>query len=100
MNDAIRHAIAPAGLPERTLKRRFKAATGMPLIDYLQNLRIEAGKEMLETTNVAVDEISAEVGYGDASFSRRLFKRLVGLTPLAYRRLFGGQQLALPACRE
>jgi transcriptional regulator GlxA family with amidase domain len=36
-----------------------------------------------------VEEISAAVGYADSSFFRRLFKRLAGLTPVAYRRMFG-----------
>jgi transcriptional regulator GlxA family with amidase domain len=58
------------------------------LIDYLQNLRIEHGKQLLETTNLAVEEVSAASGYGDASFFRRLFRRRVGLTPGAYRRVF------------
>jgi transcriptional regulator GlxA family with amidase domain len=88
-DDALGRAVHRAGIPERTLKRRFKAATGLAMIDYLQNLRIEAAKDMLETTRTAVDEISAGVGYDDASFFRRLFKRRVGLTPLAYRRMFG-----------
>jgi len=86
--DAIGRATEHAGIPERTLKRRFKAATGVPLIDYLQNLRIEQGKSLLETTDLTVEEISEQVGYADASFFRRLFKRLVGLTPVAYRRTF------------
>jgi transcriptional regulator GlxA family with amidase domain len=95
--DAIGRAVAGAGIPERTLKRRFKSATGIPLIDYLQNLRIEAAKDRLETTQIAVEEISAEVGYSDASFFRRLFKRLVGLTPQAYRRMFGEGAMARAA---
>jgi transcriptional regulator GlxA family with amidase domain len=86
--DAIAQALKAAGIPERTLKRRFKAATGVPLIDYLQNIRIEHGKRLLETTRLPVEEIGARAGYSDASFFRRLFKRLVGLTPLAYRRMF------------
>jgi transcriptional regulator GlxA family with amidase domain len=88
--DAVGRAVEHAGIPERTLKRRFKAATGVPLIEYLQNLRIEYGKELLETSELAVEEISEQVGYADASFFRRLFKRLVGLTPVAYRRMFSG----------
>ncbi len=87
--DALAQAVKAAGIPERTCKRRFKAATGVPLIDYLQNLRIERGKQLLETTELPVEEISAEAGYSDASFFRRLFKRLVGVTPLTYRRMFG-----------
>ncbi len=87
--DAIGKAVKAAGIPERTLKRRFKAATGLPLIDYLQNVRIEHGKQLLETTALPVEEISVQAGYSDVSFFRRLFKRLVGLTPLTYRRIFG-----------
>ena len=91
--EAVGQVVARAaerdGIPERTFKRRFKAATGVPLIDYLQNLRIEHGKQLLETSDLPVEEISAEVGYADASFFRRLFKRLAGLTPAAYRRMFG-----------
>lgn len=87
--DAIARAVKAAAIPERTLKRRFKTATGLPLIDYLQNVRIEHGKHLLETTRLPVEEISIQAGYSDVSFFRRLFKRLVGLTPLAYRRMFG-----------
>ncbi len=87
--DAIVAAVAAAGIPERTLKRRFRAATGVSLIEYLQNLRIEHGKQLLETTDLPVEEVSAEAGYADPSFFRRLFRRRVGLTPGAYRRMFG-----------
>lgn len=92
--DAIGRVVEGSGIPERSLKRRFKAATGVPLIDYLQNLRIEHGKELLQSTRIPVEEISARVGYSDASFFRRLFKRLTGLTPIAYRRMFCGHPAA------
>ena len=77
-----------ANIPERTLKRRFKIAMGSSLIDYLQNLRVEEAKRLLETTEMPVDEISFDVGYEDPSFFRRLFKRRTGLTPSRYRRMF------------
>jgi hypothetical protein len=57
-------------------------------IDHRSGLRIEQAKRLLETTSDPVDEISAAVGYEDASFYRRLFKRLTGLTPGEYRRMF------------
>jgi len=87
-NDALAQVVKFANIPERTLKRRFKAATGTALINYIQNLRIEEAKRLLETTNKAVDEISYKVSYEDLSFFRRLFKRLTGLTPSQYRRMF------------
>jgi len=97
--DALSQAVRASGIPERTLKRRFKAATGIPLIDYLQNLRIEHGKHLLETTGLPVEEISAEAGYSDVSFFRRLFKRLAGTTPLSYRRMFSSF-VSIPSARR
>jgi transcriptional regulator GlxA family with amidase domain len=86
--DAIKQLVSTVSIPERSFKRRFKAATGTTLIEYLQNLRIEEAKQMLETSELPIDEISADVGYLDCSFFRRLFKRLTGLTPSNYRRMF------------
>jgi len=80
--------IEQAGIPERTLKRRFRAATGTTLIEYLQNLRVEAAKRLLESSAMSVDEISNVVGYEDASFFRRLFRRSTGMAPRDYRRMF------------
>ena len=84
----IKQVVERANIPERTLKRRFKAATGSTLIEYLQNLRIEEAKRLLESGQQPVDEISVDVSYEDPSFFRRLFKRRTGLTPSQYRRMF------------
>ena len=70
------------------MKRRFKAATGVALIDYVHNLRVEEAKRLLETGPVPFDEISADLGYENPGFFRRLFKRSTGLTPGQYRRMF------------
>jgi transcriptional regulator GlxA family with amidase domain len=86
--NAVAGAVRHARMPERSLKRRFKAATGLTLIDYLQNLRIEEAKRLLESSERSAEEISFEVGYEDASFFRRLFRRRTGLAPAEYRRIF------------
>ena len=86
--DAIKQVVELSNIPERTLKRRFKTATGATLIEYLQNLRVEEAKRLLESGQMPVDEISIESGYDDPSFFRSLFKRRTGLTPSQYRRLF------------
>lgn len=88
---------AYVGVAERTLKRRFKQATGTTLIDYVQNLRIEEAKRALETSRAPVEEVSFAVGYEDPSFFRRLFKRCVGMTPREYRRMFQGVATWEPA---
>jgi len=84
----IQRVVEQSNVPERTLKRRFKIATGSSLIEHLQNLRVEQAKHLLEAKELPVDEISFVVGYEDPSFFRRLFKRLTGLTPSQYRRMF------------
>lgn len=87
-SSVLQMVVTQAGIPERTLKRRFRTATGTSLIEYVQGLRIEEAKRLLEGGQLSVDDISADVGYEDHSFFRRLFKRLTGLTPSQYRRMF------------
>jgi transcriptional regulator GlxA family with amidase domain len=77
-----------SGLTRRTFSRRFRAATGHRPIDYVQALRIEWARNLLESGSDAVDDIGYTVGYEDPTFFRRLFKRTTGLTPAAYRRKF------------
>lgn len=77
-----------SGLNPRTFARRFRAATGYQPIDYVQALRVEEAKQMLETEELGVDEIAEVVGYDDPASFRRVFKRKAGLTPSAYRRKF------------
>lgn len=79
-----------SGLNPRTFARRFRAATGYQPIDYVQALRVEEAKQMLETSDAGIDEIAADVGYEDSASFRRVFKRKAGLTPAAYRRKFQG----------
>lgn len=74
-----------SGLTERSFKRRFPAATGYTPVEYVQALRIEEAKQMLETEDSGIEEIAALVGYEDPTFFRRLFKRLAGVTPAQYR---------------
>jgi transcriptional regulator GlxA family with amidase domain len=70
------------------------------VIDYLQNLRIEEAKRLLETSERAVDEISYEIGSEDASFFRRLFKRRTGVAPAQYRRAFKPIHRGLPSAEK
>jgi transcriptional regulator GlxA family with amidase domain len=84
----VEELVKRSGLPERTLKRRFTRAAGFAPIAYIQRLRVEEAKRRLERTDLAVDEISWTVGYEDAAFFRRLFKRVTDITPGEYRRKF------------
>lgn len=76
------------GLGARTFKRRFKEATGETPLGYLQQVRIEAAKHLLETTRKPLSEVIWACGYEDVSSFRRLFKRTVGCTMEQYRKRF------------
>lgn len=98
----VRQMVALAGLPERTFKRRFTEATGMSPLEYIHTVRLEEAKQLLEATDLPVEAIAVEVGYQDASFFGRLFRRKAALTPAQYRRRFGAlsarlRQVAEPA---
>jgi transcriptional regulator GlxA family with amidase domain len=88
----VTELVERSGLPERTFKRRFTAATGYSPIAYVQHVRVEEAKRRLERTAEPVDAISYAVGYEDPASFRRLFKRITGVTAGAYRR-----KLQLPA---
>jgi len=77
-----------SGLKPRTFARRFRESTNYQPIEYVQNLRIEMAKNILETQNASIDDISVQVGYEDPASFRRLFKRKVGITPAHYRKKF------------
>jgi transcriptional regulator GlxA family with amidase domain len=73
---------------QRTLIRRFNSALGMPPNTYLQSVRIERARKMLEESDFNVDTVMNRIGYEDASSFRRLFKKKTGLTPTEYRNRF------------
>ena len=77
-----------SGLNGRTFARRFKTATGYAPLDYVQALRTEEAKQMLESGDAGIEEIATAVGYEDPASFRRVFKRRVGMAPAAYRRKF------------
>jgi transcriptional regulator GlxA family with amidase domain len=77
-----------SGMSKRTFERRFKAATGDTPLVYLQRVRIEAAKGMLESRNLSLDEISYRVGYQDSNAFRKIFLRQIGLLPSEYRKRF------------
>jgi len=72
----------------RNIVRRFKQVTGIPPIEYLQNIRIESARKQLEQTNRNVSKIIEHTGYNDPKSFRKAFIKIVGMTPLEYRSKF------------
>lgn len=77
-----------AGMEERTFLRRFHKATGLTSTDYAQRLRVSKARELLQFGSLSVDAIAWEVGYRDLAGFRKVFLRIVGLTPGEYRKRF------------
>ncbi len=88
-------------LTPRTLNRRFKHATGMTPLSYLQSLRIRGAKELLRHSNLTVGDIAWQQGIQDVSYFSQLFRHHSGMSPLQYRaavrgKLFNPEVLARP----
>ncbi|WP_325894715.1 GlxA family transcriptional regulator [Grimontia sp. NTOU-MAR1] len=79
---------------QRTLQRRFLAAVGHTIIQYLQKLRLHHACQLIELTGKGVTEISYEVGYQDISAFRKVFLREFGLTPTEFRKRFSTNRVA------
>lgn len=80
-----------ASLPERTFQRRFVEATGFTPINYVQQLRIEKARGLLEHSRISITEIGYKVGYQDIPAFSRVFRNITGLTAGEYRKRFGVQ---------
>ena len=77
-------------MSRRSLERRFKQATGVTPLGYLQQLRVETAKHLLEEGSQTFNEITYLVGYEDISFFRKVFVKLTGLRPKEYQQRFAG----------
>jgi len=77
-----------ANLEERTFLRRFQKATGMTTTDYCQNLRVGRARELLQFGTLSIERVAWEVGYNDTGAFRKVFTRIVGLSPSEYRSRF------------
>lgn len=79
---------AMANITPRTLNRRFQASVAMRPVEYIQAVRIEQAKRLLELGDVSIKSLADQVGYDDISSFTRLFKRATELTPKEYQDKF------------
>lgn len=68
------------------LSHLFRDELGITFIEYLTRTRVERAKQLLADTNCSVGEVASAVGYDDAGYFSRVFKKLTGMTPAAYRK--------------
>lgn len=77
---------AVVGLSQSHFSRSFKASTGMPPYRWHLNMRIGRAQTLLLDTNVALEEVADVTGFADAAHFGRIFRKLIGATPAAWRR--------------
>lgn len=77
-----------ARVSERTFSRRFVDETGYTPMQWVMRARLDRSREMLESSDLSVDEIAARVGLGSGANLRVHFRRVLGTTPSEYRRAF------------
>ncbi|MGX1774679.1 helix-turn-helix domain-containing protein [Nocardia brasiliensis] len=92
----IEDLAARSTMSTRTFARRFAAETGTTPVKWLTNQRILLTKQLLEETDLGLEQIAARAGFGSGALLRHHFQRLVGIAPTEYRRRFG----ALPEVVE
>ena len=73
----------------RNFIRRFEQATTNTPLEYLQRVRIEAAKKILETKNEGIAQVASRCGYEDVAYFRKIFRRHVAMTPRAYQEKYG-----------
>ena len=66
----------------------FKKETGQNFMDYLTELRISKAKELLCGEELSVQDVAEQVGYRDLKYFSRLFKKLTGVSPSDYKKLY------------
>jgi len=69
----------------RNFDRRFVKATGNTPIEYAQRVKIESAKRTFESTRKTINEVMYEVGYSDIKAFREVFRKITGMSPLAYK---------------
>lgn len=81
----IEQLAALANLSRRTFHRRFKKATHFTVGEYIQRVKVEAAKQMLESDGLTVNEVMFQVGYYDPKAFRDIFRKVAGMSPLDYK---------------
>ncbi len=79
----------------RNFDRRFIKATGNTPVEYTQRVKIEAAKKAFETNRKTIHEVMYEVGYSDVKAFREVFRKIVGMSPLEYKRKYNKEAVVV-----
>lgn len=80
----------------RTFTRRFRAEVGVPPGQWLLQQRLQRARQLLEETDLPVEQVAARTGFGTTVSLRQHFQTALGVSPSAYRSTFRGRSTAEP----
>ena len=87
----LRELAARESMSTRTFTRRFREEVGISALQWLTQQRVERARQLLEETELPVDRVATEAGFGTAASLRQHFQAAVGVSPSAYRGAFRGE---------
>lgn len=90
---SVDHLSSKLSVGRRSFDRRFIKATGNTPIEYAQRLKVESAKKALETSNKTINEVMYDVGYSDVKAFREIFRRITGMSPIAYKGKYNKEAL-------
>ncbi|QMU72910.1 GlxA family transcriptional regulator [Streptacidiphilus sp. P02-A3a] len=85
---ALQELAARAGMSVRTFTRRFREETGLSPVQWMIRQRVYRARDLLETTDLTVDRIARETGFGTAASMRKHLQEVLGVAPSSYRKTF------------
>ena len=87
---SLRMIARRAAMSTRTLSQRFRDQVGATPAHWISGARVRRAQRLLETTDLSVEEVASEAGFGSATVLRERFGSVLGTSPIAYRRTFAG----------
>lgn len=97
---AVENLAAKFAVGRRYFDRRLIKATGNTPAEYLQRVKMEAAKKLFETTQKTINEVMYEVGYSDTNAFRNLFRKITGLSPVAYKHKYSREAVLQTTSRS
>lgn len=90
---SVEHLSSHFSIGRRNFDRRFIKATGNTPVEYAQRVKIESAKKTFETSRKTITEVMYAVGYTDIKAFREVFRKITGLSPLAYKQKYNKEAL-------
>ncbi|MCX2970985.1 MULTISPECIES: GlxA family transcriptional regulator [Streptomyces] len=96
----LRELAARESMSVRTFTRRFREEAGVTAVQWLTRQRLERARELLEQTDLSIDRVAADTGFGTAASLRQHLHAALGVSPSAYRTTFRGFAPTAPRTRD